>query len=134
MNFAFEFEMYSHKMILVKELFPHYFQDRLICHNLWEFIPAYTVVFFRDEAHFHLSGYVNEQHTRYWSASNPHEIHESTLNDDKVTVWFAIPSESAPGPYFFKDNISAPVTIKSDRYVDILKSLFELNLNNCSNF
>jgi len=27
-----------------------------------------------DEAHFHLSGFVNKQNTRYWSPVNPKEL------------------------------------------------------------
>lgn len=38
-------------------------------HNLW----------MSDEAHFHLSGYVNKQNFRYWSSDNPHELHEKPL-------------------------------------------------------
>ena len=32
-----------------------------------------------DEAHFHLSGFVNKQNFRYWSATNPIEFHERPL-------------------------------------------------------
>jgi hypothetical protein len=28
-----------------------------------------------DRAHFHMSGYVNEQNFHYWSPNNPHELH-----------------------------------------------------------
>jgi hypothetical protein len=30
----------------------------------------------RDEAYFHLNGTVNKQNFRYWSAANPHELHQ----------------------------------------------------------
>jgi hypothetical protein len=34
------------------------------------------LTFFTDEAWFHLSEYVNSQHTRLWSSENPHEFKE----------------------------------------------------------
>jgi hypothetical protein len=40
-----------------------------------------------DEVHFNLSGFVNKQNFRYWSASNPKEIYEGPLHSFKVKVW-----------------------------------------------
>jgi len=37
-----------------------------------------------DEAHFHLHGTVNKQNFRYWSAVNPHELHQRPTYDPKV--------------------------------------------------
>jgi hypothetical protein len=34
-----------------------------------------NLVFYTDEAWFHLSGYVTSQNNRYWRAENPHSIH-----------------------------------------------------------
>ena len=39
-----------------------------------------------DEAHFHLHGTVNKQNFRYWSAANPHELHQHPTYHPKVTV------------------------------------------------
>jgi hypothetical protein len=39
-----------------------------------------------DEAHFHLFGFVNKQNFRYWSATDPLELHERPLHSSKVTV------------------------------------------------
>jgi hypothetical protein len=33
-----------------------------------------------DEAWFHLSGYINSQNSRIWSAENPHALHENPLH------------------------------------------------------
>ena len=38
------------------------------------------------EAHFHLSSFVNKQNFRYWSQSNPRELHERPLHSERVTV------------------------------------------------
>ena len=42
------------------------------------------------EAHFHLHGTVNKQNFPYWSAANPHELHQRPTYDPKVTVWCAV--------------------------------------------
>jgi len=39
-----------------------------------------------DEAHFHVSGFVNKQNFRYWSQANPRALHEKPLHSQKVTV------------------------------------------------
>ena len=43
-----------------------------------------------DEAHFHFSGFINKQNFRYWSATNPTELHERPLHNSKVTAFCAI--------------------------------------------
>jgi hypothetical protein len=53
-----------------------------------------------DEAHFHMSGYVNKQNCRFWAAHNLGELH--SLHSVKVTVWCAISSGGIFGPYFFE--------------------------------
>ena len=43
-------------------------------------------IFFSDEAHFTLCGYVNKQNVHIWGSKNPHVIEESLLHPEKVTV------------------------------------------------
>ena len=38
-----------------------------------------TIMIASDEAHFHLSGFVRKQNFRYWSESNPRELHKRPL-------------------------------------------------------
>jgi len=33
-----------------------------------------------DEAHFHVSGYVNKHNCRYWVPNNPHDLHQHPLH------------------------------------------------------
>lgn len=73
-----------------------------------------------DEAHFHLSGYVNKQNYRYWSDVNPQQFHERPLHDEKVTVWCGVSIFGIIGPYFFEEN-NRNVTINSERYVNMLR-------------
>jgi len=56
-----------------------------------------------DEAHFHLTAFVNKQNFRYWSATNSIELHERPFHTTKVTVWCTISSFGIIGPYFFED-------------------------------
>ena len=58
------------------------------------------VIFFSDEAWFLLSGYVNSQNSRVWSAENPHTILESPLHDVKVGAWCAISHKWITGPIY----------------------------------
>jgi len=68
------------------------------------------ITFFTDEAWFYLSGAVNSQNSRIWSAANPYEFHESPLHDQKIGVWLAISRSRIVGPIFFEE------TINSERY------------------
>jgi hypothetical protein len=68
--------------------------DPQLIDNLW----------MSDEAHFHLSGYVNKHNFRYWAAANPQQLHERPLHSDKVTIWCAISSNGVIGPYFFEND------------------------------
>ena len=86
--------------------------DPQLIHNLWMI----------DEAHFHLSGYVNKQNFRYWAAANPHQLHERPLHSAKITVWCVISSSGIIGPYFVEDDNDRAVTVTSERYVHMLET------------
>ncbi|GFV62254.1 uncharacterized protein TNCV_985181 [Trichonephila clavipes] len=47
------------------------------------------LVFFSDEAHFWLNGYVNKQNCHIWSEANPQVYVETPLHPEKLTVWGA---------------------------------------------
>ncbi|GFX10698.1 uncharacterized protein TNCV_147401 [Trichonephila clavipes] len=47
-------------------------------------------IFFSDEAHFCLNGYVNQQNCRIWSEANPQVYVETPLHPEKLTVWCAL--------------------------------------------
>ena len=47
---------------------------------------CWTNFFLMYEAWFHLSGYINSQHSRMWSAENPHALHENPLHPSKISV------------------------------------------------
>jgi hypothetical protein len=60
------------------------------------------VLIVSDEAHFHLSGYINKQNFRYWSDKNPMQLHEKPLHSEKITIWCGVSMFSVIGPYFFE--------------------------------
>ena len=81
-----------------------------------------------DEAHFHMSGYVNKQNCRYWAPNNPHELHQRPLHSAKVTVWCAISSHGVIGPYFFENSDGSTVTVNAERYKIMLETFLQNEL------
>ena len=75
-----------------------------------------------DEAHFHLSGYVNKQNCRYWCENNPHELHQRPLHSPKVTVWCAVSAMGIIGPFFFEDAQGRTTTVTSQRYAAMIET------------
>ena len=81
-------------------------------------------IFFSDEAHFELGGYVNTQNFRIWGSENPHVIVERPLHPPKVTVWCALWSGGVIGPYFFENDDGETVTVNGERYGRMLTDFF----------
>ncbi|KAJ8956038.1 hypothetical protein NQ318_006314 [Aromia moschata] len=57
--------------------------------------------FFTEEAWFHLSGYVNSQDMRLWSADNLHFYIETPLHSQKIGLWATVSRRRIVGPIFF---------------------------------
>ncbi|XP_033222533.1 uncharacterized protein LOC117176402 [Belonocnema kinseyi] len=81
--------LHPYKIKLTQEVKPLDYQKRRMFVN-WaeqqlENDPDFhRKIIFSDEDHFWLNRFVNKQNMRYWSGSNPHELHESTLH---LTKW-----------------------------------------------
>ena len=69
----------------------------------------YKKIWFTDEAHFQLDGYVNKQNYRHWGTQNPHLGIARPLHPKRVTVWCAISYGRIIGPIFLTDSITGPV-------------------------
>jgi transposase len=98
--------LFQYKVTAVQEL-KQAFHEKLIryCECFTNFIQTKTaeildVTFFRNEAWFHLSGYVNTQNTRLLSSEIPYAVHEKPLHDQKLGVWVAISRRRIVGPLF----------------------------------
>ena len=87
-----------------------------------------NIVLMSDEAHFHLSGYVNKQNYRYWAPENPQELNQRPLHSERVSVWCGIASFGILGTYSFEDNEGAVITVTSEGYVAMLRNFFEPEL------
>lgn len=119
-----DLHFHPYKLAVVQKLFVRDFLARRnACEALNENLPSDALVFFSDEAHFHLSGCVNKQNMRYWNNKNPRELHEKPLHSERVSVWCALSRERIIGPYFFEENERA-VTVNSERYVNMIENFF----------
>ena len=68
-----------------------------------------------DEAHFHISGYVNKQTYRYWRDEQPHSVFETLLHSLKVAVWCGLSASGITGLHFFEEGNCA-LTVTSTGY------------------
>jgi hypothetical protein len=67
-----DLHFHPYKLAVVQELTERDFAARQhACEAFLETLPDDVLVFFSDEAHFHLSGCVNKQNVHYWSDNNP---------------------------------------------------------------
>ncbi|GFW09478.1 uncharacterized protein TNCV_3995851 [Trichonephila clavipes] len=86
-------------------------------------------IFFSDEAHFWLNGYVNKQNCHIWSEANPQVYVETPLHPEKLTVSCALWAGGIIGPYFFKNDECHNVTVNGDRYRAMITNFFIPELN-----
>ena len=55
-------------------------------------------IIFSEEAHFHLSGFVNKQYCRIWGNENPRVIVEKPTHPQRVTVCCSLWAGGVIGP------------------------------------
>lgn len=80
-----ELNFHPYKLAVVQQLNPRDYVARKNAFEAFlENLPQNALVFFSDEAHFHISGYKNKQNMRYWSLTNPRELHEQPLHTERV--------------------------------------------------
>lgn len=101
-----DLHFYPYRLTAVQELLPADHPRRLqFCRwflDTFNDEQSLSKVFFTDESWFYLTGYVNSQNMRLWSAENPHEFVQSSLHPEKVGVWAAISARRIIGPIFFE--------------------------------
>ncbi|PSN41601.1 hypothetical protein C0J52_17604, partial [Blattella germanica] len=122
-----DLKFHPYKLQIVQELKENDYQLRLgFCQEMITKInnddEFLNKLWMSDEAHFHLTGYVNKQNYRYWADTNPNEVHERPLHASKVTLWCAVSSHGIIGPHFFANEQGNTITVNSDRYVEMLRT------------
>lgn len=123
-------QCYPYKICHVQELFPSDLQARegfaleflarMEVDNDWPWKILWT-----DEAHFHLTGYVNTQNCRIWATENPRATNPVPLHPAKVTVWCGFTASFMIGPYFFEETGAlgpVTVTVNGQRYESLLRN------------
>lgn len=117
--------LYPYRISMLHELTPPDYPRRVeFCqwfrNQFGENVGNMETIFFSDEAWFHLSGYVNAQNYRIWSANNPHVFEETPLHPVKVGVWCALSQHRVVGPIFFDESVNA------ERYQEIMQNFIAL--------
>jgi transposase len=127
-----ELHFHPYKIAVVQQLNERDFLQRVqFCREMLVMFEEnqHFLLFMSDEAHFYLNGFVNKQNCRFWSETNPRQLHERPLHSPKVTVWCAVGKVGVVGPYFFEQN-EAAVTVTGERYIDMINSFFVPELRN----
>jgi len=123
-----DLHFYPYKIQVTHALHEHDYVNRVnFCQTFLQLInqnqELVNKLLMSDEAHFHLSRFVNKQNFHYWSAKNPIELHERPLHTSKVTVWYTISSFGIIGPYFFEDERERAVTVTGSHYVHMVENI-----------
>ena len=81
---------------------------------LWKFLAK--KIFFSDEAHFYLGGYVNKQNCRIWGTENPYAYLGKPTHPKRVTVWCGFWSRGIIRSFFLENEHGEALTVNGDRY------------------
>ena len=77
-------------------------------------------IWWSDESHIHLNGYVNTHNTIHWGSERPTDVVPVRRYPEKITVWCAISAQGILGPYFYEEN-NRTVTVTGARYHRMLR-------------
>lgn len=120
-----DLHLHAYKVLLTQELKPtdhaqrRAFVDWALAQHQVD--PDFSKkIFFSDEAHFQLNGYVNKQNCRIWGSENPRVIIEKSMHPPRVTVWCAFWNGGVIGPYFFENVAGNAVTVNGVRYREMV--------------
>lgn len=120
-----DLHLHAYKVQLAQELKPLDHSKRREWAEWWQEMATVDDQFskkiiFSDEAHFHLSGFVNKQNCRIWANENPRVIVEKPMHPQRVTVWCGLWAGGIIGPYFFQNEAGQAVTVNGVRYREMI--------------
>ena len=64
----------------------------------------FTNIWFSDESHIHLNGYINRQSTRFLGFERPDVVVQKPVHSARITIWCAVSGHGILGPYFIEDD------------------------------
>ena len=77
-------------------------------------------LWFSDEAHFYLWGYVNSRNAVHWGLESPDKVLTKPFHSTKLTVWAAMRKGQKPiVSFFFEDDNQAIVTVNYETYIEM---------------
>src|SRR5215469_12205854 len=120
-----DLHLHAYKVQLTQELKPLDHLKRRQWSEWWQEMATVDDQFskkiiFSDEAHFHLSVFVNKQNCRIWANVNPSVIVEKPMHLQRVTVWCGLWAGGFIGPYFFQNDAGQAVTVNGVRYREMI--------------
>ncbi|GBO33133.1 hypothetical protein AVEN_103551-1 [Araneus ventricosus] len=118
----FPYKIQSHQAILIKAVGQRFDFANEILTMIDNEGFDFGYIWFTDEAHFHLNGFVNKPNWRFWGSENPHLCEDKPLYSPKVTAWVAVCSRGIISPFFIRG------TISSERYITILEQFVSTQL------
>ena len=76
----------------------------------------FSNIWFSDESHIDLNGYINQQTTRFLGFERPDVVVQKPLHSARVTIWCAVSGHGILGPYFVEDDAQNLITVNQERY------------------
>ena len=73
-----------------------------------------NILWFSDESHIHLNGYINWQTTRFLGLKRPNVVVQKPLHSARVTIWCTVSGHGILGPYFVEDDAQNPLTVNQE--------------------
>lgn len=80
--------------------------------QLWMRMKSILEMWFSDEAHFHLYGFVNKQKRCVWGTENPRVAVLSFLHSPKLMVWAMVSSKGIIGPFIQEQMLNAALCLE----------------------
>ena len=88
----------------------------------------FSNIWFSDESHIHLNGYINQQTTHFLGFEWPDVVVQKPLHSVQVTIWCIVSGHGILGPYFVEDDTQNPLTVNQECYREIIIAPFVWDL------